>query len=95
MANPETSVKAAVQHHCERLGITLETYGEAAGIDPQRFRNWFNGMATLSEPEAALLAPQLNDLTSGEDWDVYDAKMRGHTPPKTARDVVLEMQQGK
>ena len=94
MGNPEASVKAAVQHQCERLGVTVETYAEAAGIDSQRFRNWFNGMATLSESEAALLAPQLNELTEGEDWDAYDAKLRGLTPHKTARDVVTEMQKG-
>lgn len=94
MANEENRIKAAVQHHCERLGITVESYAEGAGLDPQRFRNWFNGMATLTESEGARLGPQLNELTEGEDWDVYEAKMRGLTPPKTARDVVMEMQKG-
>jgi len=80
-------VRDIVTHYCEALSLTLSNFAESSGVDPSRLGSFMRGSLQLSAEECEGIGNLVSDLDEGESWDVYETKMRGLTPAKTARDI--------
>ena len=80
-------VRGVVSHYCEALSLPLSNFAESSGVDPSRLGSFMRGSLLLSAEECESIGNLVAELADGEDWDVYETKMRGLTPGKTARDI--------
>jgi len=80
-------VRGVVTHYLEALSLPLSNFAEASGVDPSRLGSFMRGSLQLSAEEIEGMGNLVSELSEGEDWDVYETKMRGLTPPRTGRDI--------
>ena len=79
-----------VNKACQDLGLTYAEFARQENINPQHLVSFQAGADTLEPHEIEKLSLCSADLQEGYLWDVYEAKRRGLTPPKTLLDAWQE-----
>jgi hypothetical protein len=82
--------RQVVKHTCDLLGMTYAEYARQEHIDPQHLISFQAGGATLEDHELEKISLCSGELQEGLNWDVWEAKRKGLTPPKTLLDAWQE-----
>jgi len=80
--------RQVVNHFSQKLGTTVESFAETAGLDPSRLRQFADGHRDdISEPERQRFRELCDELIIAEEDEVKEHTSMGYDPPRTAKDI--------